>query len=387
VRRPHTRDFAVADIVAPALHSASSPDRGEVRGEDREAMVKATEIDLRKALKFQPEQGTVLLGKDRMLILRQEALGVLRQLLGDQVGSALSRAILTQFGARCGSEDHKNIKAAYQWSSEMEEMTAGPVLHTWEGIVKATPTHLEFDRAKGHFLMKGTWENSYEADNYLKQHGTSHEPVCHTLIGYASGWSTSFFGQPLLAVELRCRACGEDVCEFEIRPSDAWGPEADSYRDAMAGTQVSLTRELEDKLQTIERQAIAIRELSTPVLEIWDDVLALPVVGLVDTKRSLDIMSTLMRRIVDTKARHVIVDITGVDMVDTKTADYLLKIVRAANLLGSRCVLTGLSPSVAQTLVEIGADLTEVTTLRDLKAGLRECLIATKQQRSAREQP
>jgi anti-anti-sigma regulatory factor len=349
-------------------------------------MVKATEIDLRKALKFQPEQGTVLLGKDRMLILRQEALGVLRQLLSDQVGSALSRAILTQFGARCGSEDHKTLKAAYQWSSETEEMAAGPVLHTWEGIVKATPTCLEFDRAKGHFLMKGTWENSYEADNYLKQHGTSHEPVCHTLTGYASGWSTSFFGQPLLAVELRCRACGEDVCEFEIRPPDAWGPEADSYRDAMAGTQVSLTRELEDKLQTIERQAIAIRELSTPVLEIWDDVLALPVVGLVDTKRSLDIMSTLMRRIVDTKARHVIVDITGVDMVDTKTADYLLKIVRAANLLGSRCVLTGLSPSVAQTLVEIGADLTEVTTLRDLKAGLRECLIAIKQQRSAREQ-
>ncbi len=348
--------------------------------------MKATELDLRSALKFQPEQGTVLLGSDRMLIMRQEALGTLRKLLVDQLGVRLSRAILTQFGLRCGTEDHKAMKTAYQWSSEQDELASGPVLHTWEGIVKATPTLIEFDRSKGHFLMKGTWENSYEAQVHLKEFGQSHEPVCHTLTGYASGWCSSFFGSPVLALEPRCRACGDEMCEFEIRPPDCWGAEADPYRDAMSGSQVSLTRELEDKLQTIERQAIAIRELSTPVLEIWDDVLALPIVGLVDTKRSLDIMSTLMRRIVDTKARHVIVDITGVDMVDTRTADYLLKIVRAANLLGSRCVLTGLSPAVAQTLVEIGADLAEVTTLRDLKAGLRECLVAIRQQRSAREQ-
>ena len=94
----------------------------------------------------------MLLGKDRMLILRQGALGVLRQLLSDQVGSALSPAILTQFGARCGSEDHKTLKAAYQWSSETEEMAAGPVLHTWEGIVKATPTCLE---KRNHGLAVG----------------------------------------------------------------------------------------------------------------------------------------------------------------------------------------------------------------------------------------
>jgi rsbT co-antagonist protein RsbR len=141
-------------------------------------------------------------------------------------------------------------------------------------------------------------------------------------------------------------------------------------QDALLGQQ----RELEAKLLTIEQQAAAIRELTTPVMEIWDDVLVLPVVGVVDTKRSMDIMSNLLEKIVEKQAKCAIIDITGVEMVDTKTADYLLKVVRAASLLGTRCVLTGLSPAVAQTLVEIGADLTEVRTLRNLKAGLLDCL-------------
>ena len=344
--------------------------------------MKATEFDLTASLKFSPADGTVLLGANRMLIFRQEALGTRRTLLHEQLGERLTRAILTQFGQRCGAEDHKALKAAYRWDSEMDELGAGPVLHTWEGLVKATPTAVAFDRTSGHFHMKGTWENSYEAGLYLAAFGKSESPVCHTLTGYASGYCTSFVGAPILAIETRCRACGDERCEYEIRPADQWGEEADAHRDALAQTQTSLTRDLEDKLQTIERQAVAIRELSTPVLEIWDDVLALPIVGVVDTRRSMDVMNTLLRRIVETKARHVIMDITGVDMVDTKTADYLLKIVRAANLLGSRCVLTGLSPAVAQTLVEIGADMNEVTTLRDLKAGLRHCLKSLRDARS-----
>ncbi|MGZ3421532.1 MAG: STAS domain-containing protein [Polyangiales bacterium] len=133
-------------------------------------------------------------------------------------------------------------------------------------------------------------------------------------------------------------------------------------------------RELEAKLLTIEQQAAAIRELTTPVMEIWDDVLVLPIVGVVDTRRSMDIMNNVLEKIVERQSKCVIIDVTGVEMVDTKTADYLLKVFRAANLLGTRCVLTGLSPAVAQTLVEIGADLTEIRTLRNLKAGLLDCL-------------
>lgn len=141
-------------------------------------------------------------------------------------------------------------------------------------------------------------------------------------------------------------------------------------------------RDLEAKLVTIEQQAAAIRELSTPIMEIWNDVLVLPIVGVVDTSRSMDIMTTLLENLTERQSRCVIIDITGVEIVDTRTADYLIKVVRAAGLLGTRCVLTGVSPGVAQTLVEIGADMSELRTLRNLKAGLLDCLRFLKSDRT-----
>lgn len=161
-------------------------------------------------------------------------------------------------------------------------------------------------------------------------------------------------------------------CDFLQRVRSEQGA---AFRFLTPGEEYDQVHHILGELEALARQReMTIRELSTPVMEVWDDVLVLPVVGVVDTRRSLEIMNTLLDRIVATKARCVIIDITGVEVVDTKTADYLLRVSRAANLLGTRCVLTGLSSAVAQTLVDIGADLTEVRTLRSLKDGLRDCL-------------
>lgn len=132
--------------------------------------------------------------------------------------------------------------------------------------------------------------------------------------------------------------------------------------------------ELDQQLEIIKRQQFAIRELSTPVLQLWDDVLALPIIGVVDTKRSVEIMERLLAEVTNRQSRYVILDITGVEVVDTKTADHFIKVVKAAELLGTTCVLTGIRPAVAQTLVEIGVDLSKVLTLRNLQDGLRECV-------------
>ncbi|MBN2526170.1 MAG: STAS domain-containing protein [Deltaproteobacteria bacterium] len=133
-------------------------------------------------------------------------------------------------------------------------------------------------------------------------------------------------------------------------------------------------RELEDKLVTIEMQASAIQELSTPVMQIWEDILVMPIIGVVDTQRSADIMERLLTEVSQKQARYVIMDITGVEIVDTKTADHFIKIIKAAQLLGTNCVLTGIRPAVAQTLVEIGVDLSSIITLATLKDGLTDCL-------------
>ncbi len=133
--------------------------------------------------------------------------------------------------------------------------------------------------------------------------------------------------------------------------------------------------ELAEKLATIAQQRAAIRDLATPVVELWDDILALPVVGLVDAQRADDITSELLQRITDSRARCVIIDVTGVELVDTATAGHFIRLVAATRLVGAYCIITGISPRVASTLSELGVDLGGIRTLATLKAGLQACFL------------
>lgn len=133
-------------------------------------------------------------------------------------------------------------------------------------------------------------------------------------------------------------------------------------------------RELEDQLATNDRQRSAIRQMSTPVVELWDDVLALPVVGLVDADRANEMTGQLLERITTSRARCVIIDVTGVELVDTTTAGHFVRLVAASRLVGAFCVITGISPTIAQTLVDLGVDLSGTRTLASLKEGLKACV-------------
>jgi rsbT co-antagonist protein RsbR len=140
-------------------------------------------------------------------------------------------------------------------------------------------------------------------------------------------------------------------------------------------------QELQQQLQVVKeqneligRQRDIIHELSTPVLEVWDDVLTLPIIGLIDTKRAAEIMQRLLSAIVEKRAKFVIVDVTGVPIVDTQVANHLIQVVRAAGLLGASCMLTGIRPAVARTLVDLGVDLSAMNTRRSFRVGLRECV-------------
>jgi rsbT co-antagonist protein RsbR len=129
-----------------------------------------------------------------------------------------------------------------------------------------------------------------------------------------------------------------------------------------------------EKLALIERQANAIRELSTPILEVHEGVLCLPIIGVVDSARAAEMMHMALSAVVSEQARFLIIDLTGVPVLDTSTADRLLAIARAAGLVGAQTVITGLQPAVAQTVVTLGVGMGEVKTLRNLKDGLRYCV-------------
>jgi rsbT co-antagonist protein RsbR len=114
-----------------------------------------------------------------------------------------------------------------------------------------------------------------------------------------------------------------------------------------------------------------------PILEIWDDVLALPLIGVLDSKRSADIMDRLLQDVSAKGCQYVILDLTGIDLVDTATADVLIRIMKSVGLLGARCVVTGIRPAVAQTFVSLGIELGSFDTLRNLKQALRYCMNQT----------
>jgi rsbT co-antagonist protein RsbR len=112
----------------------------------------------------------------------------------------------------------------------------------------------------------------------------------------------------------------------------------------------------------IRRQQQDMLELSTPVVKLWDGVLALPMIGTLDSNRTQIVMESLLQRIVETGAQIAIIDITGVPTVDTLTAQHLLKTVTAARLMGAECIISGIRPQIAQTIVHLGVELTGVTT-------------------------
>jgi rsbT co-antagonist protein RsbR len=114
--------------------------------------------------------------------------------------------------------------------------------------------------------------------------------------------------------------------------------------------------------ELISRQQQEMLELSTPVVELWDGVLALPLIGTLDSARTQVVMENLLQRIVDTGAAIAIIDITGVPTVDTLVAQHLLKTVAAARLMGADCIVSGIRPQIAQTIVHLGVDLQDVIT-------------------------
>ncbi|MBV9001751.1 MAG: STAS domain-containing protein [Solirubrobacterales bacterium] len=129
---------------------------------------------------------------------------------------------------------------------------------------------------------------------------------------------------------------------------------------------------VEQRERIIREQQAAIRELSTPVLQVRDRLLILPIIGGLDSQRARQLTQQLLSAIRESRARMVVIDITGVGMIDLTVANHLVQTVEAARLMGARAIITGLSSEVAQTLVDLGVDLSMMQTVGDLQGGLEE---------------
>lgn len=131
----------------------------------------------------------------------------------------------------------------------------------------------------------------------------------------------------------------------------------------------------ESREDIILRQQQEMLELSAPVIQIWQDVVMVPIIGVLDSARTQIIMEKLLEAIVNTSSKIAILDITGVPTVDTATAQHLIKTVSAAKLMGARCIISGIRPQIAQTIVHLGIELNEITTEASMFDALRLALL------------
>lgn len=127
----------------------------------------------------------------------------------------------------------------------------------------------------------------------------------------------------------------------------------------------------------IEKQSRALLELSTPTIQLWEGILVLPILGVLDSRRAQDMTDVMLHKIQQTNAIAIIIDITGVPTVDSSVANHLIKITKATKLMGCECILSGIGPEIAQTLVHLGINLEMIETSSNLKSAFQLALVKT----------
>ena len=168
---------------------------------------------------------------------------------------------------------------------------------------------------------------------------------------------------------------GTYIWEFQNLRDNRWYRCIDKAIDWPGGNRVryemaldiTKQKEMEDALFAQSKELL---ELSTPVIQAWEGIVVAPLIGTLDSQRTYHFMERFLNAIVDTKSPVALVDITGVSTVDTQTAQHLIEAITASRLLGTKAILTGVSPSIAQTLVHLGVDLSKIETHTSLARGL-----------------
>lgn len=207
--------------------------------------------DLRRLIHFSAHDGRIWLAGQRMLLVHAAALGALRRELMQTIGRDATRRLLLRAGFAAGQADAQLARQVRADANLYEMFAVGPQLHMLEGAVQVTPERFEHDAHRGHYLGVYRWDHSWEVDAHVRDFGTQTEPVCWMLLGYASGYTSGFFGQPILYKEVACAACGAPHCRIEGRPRDAWPDGAALAADYEADPMLLRLEDLQRQVETL----------------------------------------------------------------------------------------------------------------------------------------
>jgi transcriptional regulator with GAF, ATPase, and Fis domain/predicted hydrocarbon binding protein len=222
-------------------------------------MVQSPQINLANLLRFVPEKGQIWLKDYRMVMLSAAALGCLRKELIETVGTDEARALMKRFGHAAGVADDRALVERFPEATPDQHMAYGPALHSLEGVARVIrdESRSEIDLDRGRYHTEAYWENSYEAEQHLQLFGKSDQPVCWTLVGYATGHSSSAAGRDTVVVETECMAMGHERCRFVIGFADEM-PEA-ARRENPDYQPHHLSEVLDQLLGTIKKQKQTLR--------------------------------------------------------------------------------------------------------------------------------
>jgi two-component system response regulator HydG len=189
-----------------------------------------TLAQLTEALFFSPGDGRIWLNDQRMLLVHSAAMGHLRRELIDTLGLARARGLLTRAGYVSGARDAQLVRQRWPDGDAAAVFMAGARLHALEGVVKVTPVAFSFDIDSGTYDGEFIWEHSSEDDEHISAYGIGTDPACWSQVGYATGYVTTLFGQPVIFREVDCRAMGAAACRVIGRHAAAWGDISEDMR-------------------------------------------------------------------------------------------------------------------------------------------------------------
>ena len=305
----------------------------------------------------------------------QVALDMLRRQLVSQVGEDLTRSIVAQAGRDTGTDDARRLRRERHALAVEDALELQYKYLTASGFghFELVGSSVEGEQAYVH--VRST--DSLEAASHRRLFGQSERPACWHLVGYSTGWATETTQLRLLTVESRCRAQGDDCCEFETLPyEDFVGPEAAFWKRILESDSRSmaaqLLEELHTKSQKIREQESTLEELSAPVLQVADDILVLPAIGPLDVVRINVMTEKLLAEVVQRRTRGVILDITGATGLDASMVHLVLQMARAVALLGAEFAMTGVTPTAAVLLATSDLDRAGFITCQTLQDGIRQ---------------
>jgi DNA-binding NtrC family response regulator len=210
------------------------------------------DLQLAELLDFRPDQGIIRLHEQRVVILSAAAMGLLRKELIDTLGIDTARRLLVRFGFADGYHDAVSLRDRSAGVDRIEALRTGTVVHSLEGIVHVALTSVEFDEQTGRFEAEAMWHNSYEAEQHVHHYGTSTEPVCWSLAGYASGFASACFEREIYFRESSCVSQGKNGCRVVGKDAASWGAELEALRaDFQAGP---LGHEVERLQRAVRKQ-------------------------------------------------------------------------------------------------------------------------------------